>query len=167
MERRREEILSEMYGSRERDAYVCLNSYLFEEGGEWEGLSIIPNHLYSAAHITSPQLGVGESLFICIFGVTVEKLSVQAKYMAVLMYTFGVFVQSWGPRINVRVLFVGALTDANLSVVLGREGIFFFLRNLPCFFSFSGLSVPHKEFFIVAFQQFLAKKKNEFALHTL
>lgn len=23
-------------------------------GGEWEGLSIIPNHLYSAVHITSP-----------------------------------------------------------------------------------------------------------------
>lgn len=49
-----------------RDAYVCLNFYLSVEGGEWEGPSIIPNHLYSAAHITSPRLGVGESRLICI-----------------------------------------------------------------------------------------------------
>lgn len=60
-ERRRE-----MRGRSERDAYVCLNFYLSVEGGEWEGLSIIPNHLYSAAHITSPRLGVGESRLICI-----------------------------------------------------------------------------------------------------
>lgn len=82
---------------------------------------------------------------VCSFAlgrVTVEKLSVQAKYMAVLMYTFGVFVQSGGLRINACVLFTGALTDANLSVVLGREGIlfiYFFWEHLPCFFSFSGL----------------------------
>lgn len=65
---------------------------------------------------------------VCSFAlgrVTVEKLSVHAKYMAVLMYTFGVFVQSGGLRINACVLFTGALTDANLSVVLGREGILF------------------------------------------
>lgn len=60
-ERRRE-----MQGRSERDAYVCLNFYLSAEGGEWAGLSIIPNHLYSAAHITSPRLGVGESRLICI-----------------------------------------------------------------------------------------------------
>lgn len=52
---------------------------------------------------------------------------------------------------NARVLFAGALTDANLSVVLGREGIFFFSfgEHLPGFLSFSGLSVPHEEFFII------------------
>lgn len=78
---------------------------------------------------------------VCSFAlgrVTVEKLSVQAKYMAVLMYTFGVFVQSGGLRINVCVLFTGALTDANLSVVLGREGILFiFFENIyPAFSHF-------------------------------
>lgn len=128
-----------MQGSRERDAYFCLNCYLVEGGGEWEGLSIIPNHLYSAAHITSPQLGVGER--VCSFAlgrVTVEKLSGRAKYTAVLMYTFGVFVLSGRLRINARVLFAGALTDANLSAVLEREGIFLFYfifcktSTLPC-----------------------------------
>ena len=97
-ERRRE-----MQGNR--DAYVCLDFYLSMEGGEWEGLSIIPNHLYSAAHITSPRLGVGESRLICIGRVTVEKLSEQTKYMAVLMCTFGVFVQCEGLRINVHAPF--------------------------------------------------------------
>lgn len=76
---------------------------------------------------------------VCSFAlgrVTVEKLSEQAKYMAVLMYTFGVFVQSWGLRIHVRVLLASALTDANLSVVLGREGIFylFFWRTSTLLF---------------------------------
>lgn len=33
--------------------HVSLDFYLSVEGGEWEGLSIIPNHLYSAVHITS------------------------------------------------------------------------------------------------------------------
>lgn len=63
---RAREWVREMRGRSERDAYVCLNFYLSVEGGEWEGLSIIPNHLYSAAHITSPRLGVGESRLICI-----------------------------------------------------------------------------------------------------
>lgn len=83
--------------------------------------------------------------------------------MALLMYTFGVFVQSGGLRINARVLFAGALTDANLSVVLGREGIFFsffFFGEHLCFSLFSGLSVPPEEFFLSwCFNSFLPKKR--------
>lgn len=60
--------------------------------------------------------------------------------MAVLMYTFGVFVQSGGLRINVRVLFFGALTDVNHSVALGRVGIFFFIYPFSYFPAFRCLA---------------------------
>lgn len=42
----------EMHGSREMHMSVWISISVV--GGEWEGLSIIPNHLYSAVHITSP-----------------------------------------------------------------------------------------------------------------
>lgn len=53
--------------------------------------------------------------------VTVEKLSVQAKYTAVLMYTLGVSVRSEGLGINARVLLAAAVTDAiPVSCLEGR-----------------------------------------------
>lgn len=53
--------------------------------------------------------------------VTVEKLSVQAKYTAILMYTLGVSVRSEGLGINARVLLAAAVTDAiSVSFLEGR-----------------------------------------------
>lgn len=63
-DRERERGRKEEWKRTKRDAYACLDFYLSAEGGEWEGLSIIPNHLYSAAHIASSA--VEESGLICI-----------------------------------------------------------------------------------------------------
>lgn len=78
---------------RKRDAYICLDFYLSVEGGQWEGLSIIPNHLYSAVHITLPRSGAGESRLICIGKSNCSKAVGSTKCVSMLMYTFGVFVQ--------------------------------------------------------------------------
>lgn len=62
---------------------------------------------------------------------------------------------------NACVLFAGALTDANLSVVLGREGIFFLFwrTSTRLFIIFWPFGASRRLLYHIAFQRFLAKKK--------
>lgn len=57
---------SKMLKRNERDSCVCVDFSLSVEGSKWKGLSIMSNHLYSAAHMASLWLAVGESRLICI-----------------------------------------------------------------------------------------------------
>lgn len=70
---------------------------------------------------------------------------------------------------NARVLFAGALTDANLSVVLGREGIFFSVSEniFPAFHHFLAFQCLTKNSLSYSVSTVSCKKKKEFALHTL
>lgn len=91
---------------------------------------------------------------VCSFAsgrVTVEKLSVHVKYMAVLMYTFGVFCSEQGAEDECACAVRRCVDGCESQCRAWKGGDFFFSfgEHLPGFLSFSGLSVPHEEFFII------------------
>lgn len=142
---------------KEWEGCICLSEFLSVEGGEWEGLSIIPNHLYSAVHITSPRWGVGESRLICIGPNNCWKAVRPNKIYGWIDVYIWCFCSVWRAEDKCVSAICWCAEGCNLTAVYQKQ-VFFenLLHRFGCMSQllYSCPLMPQTEFFIVMFEAF-------------